>query len=230
MSCLYWTESISTKNIDFLLLWLTISTGVIDATTYPFFNVFVSNMTGNVTFLALAVAQMHLRSISAPNSVVALVGFCVGVLLSGQLGHIFGHESRWWLFTTLMVQTLLVVLSVILTSTITFEADSPKVLGLIVPLALSYGAQSATSRGLGIAEIPTVNITGAMIDLFLDKNGLAPANRPRNRRAAFIVLLFAGAVVGGVTARMVNPSTALALAAAEKFVAAVAVLFIPANA
>ncbi|KAK9370764.1 hypothetical protein V1509DRAFT_651538 [Lipomyces kononenkoae] len=212
----YWTENVSTKNIDFLLLWLTVSTGIVDATTYPFFNVFVSNMTGNVTFIALAVAQMHLHTISAPNSVVAMIGFCSGVLLSGQLGHIFGPESRWWVFTTLTVQLLLVVLSVILTSCITFDANSPKVLGLLVPLALSYGAQSATSRGLGVPEIP-------------DRNCLVPRNRPRNRRAAFIVCLFAGAVFGALTARMEKPAVALALAAAVKFVAVGAVLFIPAN-
>ncbi|KAK9327129.1 hypothetical protein V1520DRAFT_349653 [Lipomyces starkeyi] len=223
----YWMDDISTKNIDFLLVWLSFSTGIIDATTYAFFNVFVSNMTGNVTFLALAVSQLHMDSISAPNSVIAMVSFCVGISISGQLGHVFGDDRRWWLFTTLMAQSLLVVVAVILTSTMRFDASDTKTLGLLVPLAMSYGAQAATSRGLGITEIPTVNITGAMIDLFLDKSVFKLANRPRNRRAAFILALFAGASIGGLTARKVNCQVALAVAAAVKLVAAIEILFIP---
>ena len=67
-----------------LLLLLTVVTGLVDAFSYLVLgHVFVANMTGNVVFLAFALAGASGFSLAA--SALALLAFAAGALLSGRI-------------------------------------------------------------------------------------------------------------------------------------------------
>lgn len=137
---------------------------------------------------------------------------------------------RWWVFTTLFVQSLLLLAAaIVIWSGGVTEAEVTAVdihvLGIICLLGLSYGAQGTTARGLDVPQIPTVVITSAMIDLFGDKNLFKVHNRPRNRRAAFIFVISFGAFIGGWIDHKVNGALVIGIAAVIKFISAGLVLF-----
>lgn len=217
----FWSEDISTKNADWLLLLVSIGVGVIDAFTFPDLQVFAANMTGNTVFLSLAAAQVTDPFLSAPRSIVALCSFWAGSFASGQLGHRIGPKKRGWIAFAFFWQGMLVLIAAILmwshaVSPADIKVLNNRVLGLVCLLSFCYGAQGTTARGLGIAEIPTVVITSAMVDLFGDKNLFKVHNRPRNRRAAFILAIFMGGFIGGWTYSRVNAPLTVAIAAIIK--------------
>ena len=222
----YFLQDINTRNADLLLLLVAFNTGVVDAFSIPTLQVFVANMTGNVVFLGIAVAQISDPYINASRSVVALLAFWVGAFVSGQLGHRIGPRRRAWVFGAFFAQATLQLVSALLLYCNAVDVVNPddRALGLLVPLAFAFGAQSTTARGLGVPEIPTVVITSAMVDLFGDKNIFARHNRPRNRRVAFILLIFVGAIVGGVALKYVNPALTILLSVIVKYIAAGVVL------
>lgn len=225
-------QDIETRNADLLLLLVALNTGIVDAFSIPTLQVFVANMTGNVVFLGIAVAQVSDPYIDASRSVVALVAFWVGAFASGQLGHRVGPRRRAWVFGAFLAQATVQLAAAIILYAGAVDVSDPddKALGLLVPLAFAFGAQSTTARGLNVPEIPTVVITSAMVDLFGDKNVFALHNRPRNRRAAFILLIFIGAVLGALALKFVNPAlTALLSAIVKLLAAAFVLLFAPAK-
>src|SRR5580704_17031680 len=68
-----------------LLVALTGVTGLVDAFSYLVLgHVFVANMTGNVVFLAFALAGTG--GFSALASIVAIAGFAAAALVAGRLG------------------------------------------------------------------------------------------------------------------------------------------------
>src|SRR5271154_3258725 len=68
-----------------LLLLLTFVTGLVDAFSYLVLgHVFVANMTGNVLFVAFALAGA--RGFSVTSSLTALGAFALGSLLGGLVG------------------------------------------------------------------------------------------------------------------------------------------------
>lgn len=80
------TASGSPAHFDFV-------TGLIDAVSFfRLDHVFVANMTGNVVFLAFAIADA--REISIAASSIALIAFFAGALAGGRLGSSYGAH-RW---------------------------------------------------------------------------------------------------------------------------------------
>lgn len=225
----YLTEPIDTTNADYLLLFVSLGVGIIDAFTFPDLKVFAANMTGNTVFLALAAAQVNDDFLSAPRSAVALASFWCGSFVSGQVGHRVGTRTRWWVSLTFCLQGLLILAAAIVlwrhgVSPAALAALDPRVLSLVTLLSFSYGAQATTARGLGVAEIPTVVITSAMVDLFGDRNLFARHNRPRNRRVGFVLAVFLGGFLGGWVYGRVDGAWTIFLAAAVKLLAVPMVL------
>ena len=73
----------SERTLVALLIGLTVVTGLVDAASYLLLcRVFVANMTGNVVFIAFALAGA--QGFSIPASVLALVAFVVGAIVGGQ--------------------------------------------------------------------------------------------------------------------------------------------------
>ena len=153
----YLQEEISVINADYLLIFISFGTGIIDAFTFVELDVFAANMTGNTVFLALSAAQVNFAFLDAPRSIVALTSFWVGSFVSGQLGHRIGVRKRWWVALTFFIQGILVMISAILlwANVITgsdIDDKTHQVLGLICILSIGYGAQATTARGLMVPE------------------------------------------------------------------------------
>src|SRR3712207_3247055 len=71
------------------LMALTVVTGLVDAVSFlGLGRVFTANMTGNVVFLAFAVAGAP--GLSIPRSLASLIAFLAGAAIGGRLGAAMG--------------------------------------------------------------------------------------------------------------------------------------------
>jgi len=96
-----------------LLVAMTVVTGLVDAFSYLVLgHVFVANMTGNVVFLAFALAGAS--GFSLPAVVVALAAFGAGALAGGGLASRLGHHRGKLLSATAAVQALLLTAGVVI--------------------------------------------------------------------------------------------------------------------
>ncbi|WP_330299903.1 YoaK family protein [Streptomyces sp. NBC_00503] len=181
-----------------LLIILTFVSGVVDAVSYlGLGHVFVANMTGNVVFLGFAIAGD--RSLSAPDSLLALGAFLAGAAAAGRLRRRTG-ASR--MFVPLVaVQTVLVCGALALTAT----GGWPP--GVIALLALGMGLQNAVVHRLAVPDLTTTVVTRALTGLAADPWGPAPL-----RRLVTVAALLLGALAGGLLTLRHGPSWALASA------------------
>lgn len=84
-------------------------------------------------------------------------------------------------------------------------------------LAFQSGGQIVTSRLLGFNEVPTTVLTSVYCDLASDPGLFKADNVKRNRRAAAVISILIGGIVGGWISRSaVGLSTNLWIAAAIK--------------
>src|SRR5665213_3240431 len=98
-----------------ILLALTVVTGLVDAFSYlSLGHVFVANMTGNVVFLAFALAGA--RGFSLLASVAALCAFSVGALAGGRLTTAVDHHRGHMLAVVSTGQAVLVAVSAVVVS------------------------------------------------------------------------------------------------------------------
>ena len=183
--------------IDIPVILLALATGLVDAYTFPTLHVFTCNQTGNVVFLALTASQVHSDILNASRSAVSMCSFWFGAFVCGRLGSIVGDRKRIWLVTTLTMQGILVLIAAILIYAGTVDYLANTDLAVIMLLGVAFGTQGATVRPLKVAEVPSVVVTSAMIDLFRDADLFKRHNLPRDRRIAFIISLFLGAFIGG---------------------------------
>src|SRR5947199_9326806 len=111
-----------------LLVAMTLVTGLVDAFSYLVLgHVFVANMTGNVVFLAFALAGASGFSILA--SLVPLCSFVLGSLGGGLLGSRLGQHRGRLLSVAAALQTLLLSAAAVL----------PALPANLVPTGVSYG-------------------------------------------------------------------------------------------
>lgn len=126
------------------LALLTAVTGLVDAVSYlALGRVFVANMTGNVVFLAFAVAGAG--GLSAPKSLAAGAAFLGGALLGGRLANRYAGPRRRWLGAAFGLEVVLLAAATVVAAV--SEAAAPYV--LICLLAGGLGLQNATVRKLG---------------------------------------------------------------------------------
>src|SRR5260370_9672120 len=87
------TPSTQDEALPFALMVLTVVTGLVDAISFlGLGRIFTANMTGNVVFLAFAVAGAPGLSIS--RSLTSLIAFLFGALLGGLLAMAMAATSR----------------------------------------------------------------------------------------------------------------------------------------
>lgn len=77
------------------------------------------------------------------------------------------------------------------------------------------------ARGLKITEITTAMATAAYVDIFIDEAIFQRQNRKRNRRMAFLVILFAGSFAGAFMYKAKGSAFALLISAVGKLIVAV---------
>ena len=131
----------------------------------------------------------------------------MGAFTCTRLSSLLGAKRRIVLTSNVLIQTLLIVLAASLATgaiTVSEQDDSPvevlhdpRMLISIGPLAFQSGMTLATSRLLGFGnEIPVTVYTSTYAALAADpKLFHLRGNRPRDRRVAAVICVFAGAFV-----------------------------------
>src|SRR5690606_22895373 len=184
-------SSVSRRWTVGLLLLLTFVTGLVDAVSFlELGQVFVANMTGNITFLGLS---LHPDAHVEPTTpLVALGGFVVGALIAGRVANRFDRAPRRWLPTAFGIEAF--------------------VIALVAVLAVALGIQNGTVHHLGVHDLTTTVLTLSLAGVVTDSQiARGPMARPR-RRLGSIAAMLAGAGVGALLL-FVSLSLVLALAA-----------------
>ena len=182
------------------LLVQTAATGLIDAVSYlALGHVFTANMTGNIVFLAFAIAGAP--GLSIPRSAVSLAAFLAGAVAGGRLAarRGTGPQARW-VATAFSVEAVL-LLSAALGASAATRAPLVAVYGIILLTALAMGVRNATVRTIALPDLTTTVLTLTLTGLAAD-SALAGGTSPRaGRRWASVLSMFVGAGVGALLVR-----------------------------
>src|SRR5882762_6521913 len=143
-----------------LLLLLHIATaitGMIDAISYlALGHVFTANMTGNVVFLAFAVAGAP--GLSITRSLTSLIAFLLGAVLGGRLALAMATtRRRRWLVTVTVAEAVLLFASAFVSVGIDIGVGTPSssIYGVIILTAVAMGLRNTTVRRLAIPDLTT---------------------------------------------------------------------------
>ena len=193
-----------TDRLSMGLLVLTAVSGIVDAISFlGLGHVFTANMTGNVAFLAFAVAGIP--GVSVARSSASLAAFMSGAALGGYFGRgVAGPLRRRWLLLCGTCEASLLVAAAV--AAIVLDGDSTALAdreyALIVLIAFAMGLRNATVQQLAIpglmsTVVLTTTITGLLADL-----ALPGGSNPRAwLRLGSITSLFVGAAMGALLLR-----------------------------
>ena len=180
-----------------LLVALTAVTGLVDAFSYLVLgHVFVANMTGNVVFLAFALAGVGGFSVLA--SLLALGCFALGALVTGRLGRSLAGRRELLLGVTAAIQAVIVAEAVTMTALAASPVQTGLRYALIAVLAAALGAQNATARKLAVPDLTTTVLTLTITGIAADHAWAGATGARVARRLISIAAMLAGAVVGAV--------------------------------
>jgi len=212
----------NTGTLTISLLALTFITGLIDALSFiALGRVFTANMTGNIVFLAFAIAGV--QGLSAAGSVTSLLAFMAGAVCGG----LFNVRDSGWTQARLLKKASLIEAALLLAAAIFAIITESKntttaTFGLIVITAVAMGFRNAVVRKLAVPDVTTTVLTLTVTGIASDSS-LAGGTNPRwKTRLASIVTMFAGAATGATLLRygVVAPLAASSFVAALAFMAA----------
>jgi len=189
-------------SLPLLLHIATAITGLIDAISYlALGHVFTANMTGNVVFLAFAVAGAP--GLSITRSLTALVAFLAGALIGGRVAtFLSGVLTPSWITMALSLESALLLVATL--AAINFRDSSGssfQLYSIIVLTACAMGIRNATVRKMAIPDLTTTVLTLTITGLAADSK-LAGGTSPRwRRRVLAILLMFFGALIGTLLLR-----------------------------
>lgn len=190
------------NNTLLLLHIATTVTGLIDAISYlGLGHVFTANMTGNVVFLAFAVAGAP--GLSLTRSLTALVAFLIGALIGGRAATRLSELVRPnWITTALSLEAALLLASTVVAINFRHSPGSPfQSYSIIVLTACAMGIRNATVRKMGIPDLTTTVLTLTITGLAADST-FAGGTSPRwRRRLLAVLLMFLGAAIGTLLLR-----------------------------
>jgi uncharacterized membrane protein YoaK (UPF0700 family) len=217
-------ESSSDRLLIFALLGMTLVTGLVDAVSYlGLGHVFTANMTGNVVFLAFAIAGTP--GLSIARSSCALAAFLAGALVGGRTTANRGSDSqlRSAIFAFVPELAVLLVATVVSIGYQGPEAGTAKLYFLIALTGLAMGIRNATVRKLAIPDMTTTVLTLTITGLAADSS-LAGGKNPRwGRRTGSVFAMFVGAGLGALLIRN-SVSLALGVCVAGVFVCSLALV------
>ncbi|TRX98318.1 hypothetical protein FHL15_000963 [Xylaria flabelliformis] len=209
------------------LLVCCFATGLTDGTLYNAYGTFVSMQTGNTVFVALGTSGQNNRpygwarslkdyrkasesSADSRRTVTSIGSFGVGCVCFSRFHALVGRgRQRRTVFISFLMQAIFVSLAAgiiqggLIDGRYPSRRDPSDVdfaeLAPIALLSFQAAGQIVNSRGLGVAEVPTVVITTLLCDLVSDPNIFAPfaKNPKRNKRAIAFTLTLVGAIAGG---------------------------------
>jgi len=205
-------ETRPNHTLPLLLHIATTITGLIDAISYlALGHVFTANMTGNVVFLAFAVAGAP--GLSLTRSLTALVAFLVGALIGGRVATRLSELVRPnWVTTALIMESALLLVATL--AAINFRNSSGssfQLYSIIVLTACAMGIRNATVRKMAIPDLTTTVLTLTITGLAADSRFAGGTSTRWRRRLLAVLLMFFGALIGTLLLRR---SLVLPLAAA----------------
>ena len=212
-----------------LLVALTVVTGLVDAFSYLVLgHVFVANMTGNVVFLAFALAGVG--GFSAPASLAAIGCFAAGALGAGRLGRslggapgsVPGGRRELLLGVTAGIEAILVAAPGPMAALTARPIPAGLRSALIVSLSLAMGAQNATARKLAVPDLTTTVLTLTITGIAADSPVAGATGAHAARRLISVLAMFVGALAGALLVLRVHIVYPLVIALI--ILAAVAVL------
>ena len=180
-----------------LLVAMTLVTGLVDAFSYLVLgHVFVANMTGNVVFLAFALAGAPGFSILA--SLMALGAFVLGSLGGGLLGSRLGQHRGRLLSVAAALQTLLLLVATVLAVLSGNVVSIGVSYSLIIVLGIAMGLQNATARKLAVPDLTTTVLTLTIVGMAADSRPAGGSGSKAGRRLIAVAAMFVGALVGSL--------------------------------
>jgi uncharacterized membrane protein YoaK (UPF0700 family) len=196
-----------------LLVAMTVVTGLVDSFSYLLLgHVFVANMTGNVVFLAFAVAGAH--GFSIPASVVALVSFGLGSVLGGRIVRHFGHHRGHHVAAATAAQALLLIIAMVLALVGAQPFGSGVRYALIVVLAGALGVQNSSVRRLAVPDLTTTVLTLTVTGIGADSALGGGKGSKSGRRLISVAAMFLGALIGAALILHVHVAVPLIIAVA----------------
>jgi uncharacterized membrane protein YoaK (UPF0700 family) len=196
-----------------LLVAMTVVTGLVDSFSYLLLgHVFVANMTGNVVFLAFAVAGAH--GFSIPASVVALVSFGLGSVLGGRIVRHFGHHRGHHVAVASATQALLMIAAMVLALAGAQPFGSGVRYALIVVLAGAMGIQNSSVRRLAVPDLTTTVLTLTVTGIGADSALGGGKGSKSGRRLISVAAMFLGALAGAALILHVHVAVPLVIASA----------------
>jgi uncharacterized membrane protein YoaK (UPF0700 family) len=178
-----------------LLVAMTLVTGLVDAFSYLVLgHVFVANMTGNVVFLAFALAGAPGFSIVA--SLVALSAFVLGSLGGGLFGSRLGQHRGHLLSFAAALQALLLGSAVVLAALSGNPVPPGFSYALIIVLGVAMGLQNATARKLAVPDLTTTVLTLTIVGMAADSRPTGGSGSKAGRRLIAVLAMFIGALIG----------------------------------
>ena len=180
-----------------LMLVLSFGTGVLDAATYlGLHGVFTANMTGNVVFVGLGIADDG--SVPLLRASLALAGFVVGATVIGLVQR--GRQVQRNRDTVAAVTFLVAGVLVAGTAAALWRGDlSELVLDAVTGvIAFAMGAQAVAARRVGVGDVSTVVVTSTLAGMAAEApwTGGGSDGRTTLRRAAAVASMGGGAVAG----------------------------------
>ncbi len=180
-----------------MLLTLTVVTGLVDAFSYlELGHVFVANMTGNVVFLAFALAGA--KGFSLVASVLALAAFALGAAGSGRIVTHLGPRRGRVLAVTATLEVVVTLAAVIIGWTVADPGAGATRYTLVILLALGSGLQNGTARKLAVPDLTTTVLTQTIAGAAFESRIGGGANSRIGRRGLAAGAMFVGALVGAV--------------------------------
>ena len=189
-------------SLPLLLHVATAITGLIDAISYlALGHVFTANMTGNVVFLAFAVAGAP--GLSITRSLTALVAFLAGALIGGRVAtFLSGVFTPSWITTALSLESALLLVATL--AAINFRdslGSSFQLYSIIVLTACAMGIRNATVRKMAIPDLTTTVLTLTITGLAADSRFAGGTNPRWHRRLLAVLLMFFRALIGTLLLR-----------------------------
>ena len=194
-----------------LLIALTLVTGLVDAFSYLVLgHVFVANMTGNVVFLAFALAGASGFSILA--SLVALGAFVLGSFGGGLLGSRLGKHRGRLLSIATALQMLFLGFSAVLAALAKTPLPAGYSYGLIIVLGIAMGLQNTTARKLAVPDLTTTVLTLTIVGIAADSHLVGESGSRAGRRVIAVAAMLVGALVGSLLILRVSIVSPLVIA------------------
>jgi uncharacterized membrane protein YoaK (UPF0700 family) len=176
-------SSPSRRNL--LLLELSWAAGFVDAISFlGLGSVFTANMTGNTILLAIALARGNLSDVF--RSLIALAGFCLGVIAGALIvPHSDDRPTSWLPAITkplLLEFVALLILAVGWHWAGALAVSSPGFMEpLIILAAFAMGLQTAAVRRIGVSAVTSTAVTGTLAGVMASAVGRihSPPGSPR---------------------------------------------------